>query len=61
METENKKTIEEYAKELDALLWEIQKAGYTVRHLAHARELDALYDCNTANVENEKIITLFAF
>lgn len=58
---ETVKSIKEYAKELDALLWEIQKAGYAVRHLSHAGEVDALYDCNTANVENEKIITLFAF
>ena len=60
METETKKTIEEYAKELDALLWEIKKAGYTVRHASHVDETD-LYDCNAANVENEKIITLFVF
>lgn len=58
METE--KTIEEYAKELDALLWEIKKAGYEVRHEVHERE-DRLYNCNTAHVENEKLITLFAF
>lgn len=61
MENENKKTIEEYAKELNALLWEIKKAGYKVRHFSHTGEVNSLYDCNTANVENKTIITLFAF
>lgn len=54
------KSIEEYAKELDALLWEIKKAGYEVRHELHAGE-DKLYNCNTAHVENVELITLFAF